>query len=80
MVTRNSRYGWMTVGGLLCLFALVLTCKVRDGNRAHARSAPLVPVASESSEPPRAMPDIGVALPDVAPLAPKADGPALSAS
>ncbi len=67
MVTRNSRYAWMTLGGLLCLFGLAMACKLRDGNRAMARSAPLVPVAGETSEPPRAMPSIGSALPDLSP-------------
>ena len=73
MVTRNSRYAWMTLGGLLCLFGLAMACKLRDGNRAMARSAPLVPVAGETSEPPRAMPSIGTALPDLVPPAPTTD-------
>ena len=67
MVTRNPRYGWMTVGGLLCLFALVLTCKVPRRQPCQARSAPLVPVANETPEPPRAMPQIESVLPDLAP-------------
>ena len=70
MVTRNSRYAWMTFGGLLCLFGIAMACKLRDGNRAMARSGPLLPVASETSEPPRAMPSVGTALPDLAPLTP----------
>ena len=108
MVTRNSRYAWMTVGGLLCVFGLALVCRARDGNRAQARSEPLVPVASETAEPPatlqnkfgpvqetvptlvplqrggvelvpergtaeppRVMPPLGTALPDLAPVAAK---------
>ena len=52
MVTRNSRYAWMTLGGLLCVFGLTMACKLRDGNRAHAQNPPLVPVAGETVESP----------------------------
>ena len=67
MVTRNSRYAWMTLGGVLCLFGLALACKLRDGNRAHAQSVPPAPVASDLVEPPRIMPDIGISLPAITP-------------
>ncbi len=42
MVTRKTQYGWMATGGLLCLFALVLACKLRDGPRAAAQGDPLL--------------------------------------
>lgn len=35
-MNRRSQMGWMTLGGLLCLFGVVLACKLRDGNRALA--------------------------------------------
>ncbi|HEY7159107.1 MAG TPA: hypothetical protein VH575_34505, partial [Gemmataceae bacterium] len=38
MLTRKTQYAWMAVGGLICLFGLVLACKLRDGNRAIAQS------------------------------------------
>jgi MraZ protein len=40
MVTRKTQYGWMAAGGLICLFALVLACKLRDGARAAAQAGP----------------------------------------
>jgi MraZ protein len=42
----------MTLGSLLCVFGLTMACKLRDGNRAHAQSAPLPPVAGGTAEPP----------------------------
>ncbi len=36
MVTRKTQYGWMALGGLVCLFGVVLCCKVYEGNRALA--------------------------------------------
>jgi MraZ protein len=36
MLTRKTQYGWMALGGLLCLFGVVLTCKLQEGNRALA--------------------------------------------
>src|SRR5437879_6011 len=43
MVTRTSRYGWLALGGLLCLFGAVFVCKVRDGNRALAQASAAAP-------------------------------------
>lgn len=70
MATHRSRYGWMALGGLLCLFGLVLVCKLRDGNRALAQSEPTVPQAvvpipepPKAEEPPRAMPPVNPATP-----------------
>ncbi len=40
MVTRKTQYGWMATGGLICLFAIFLACKLRDGPRAVARGEP----------------------------------------
>jgi MraZ protein len=37
MLTRKTQYAWMSLGGMICLFALVLACKLRDGNRAIAQ-------------------------------------------
>ena len=49
MLTRKTQYAWMAVGGLICLFGLVLACKLRDGNRAIAQDdksvLPLPPLA-----------------------------------
>src|SRR5947209_16218030 len=41
MVTRKTQYRWMATGGMLCLFAVVFACKVRDGNKANAQADPL---------------------------------------
>lgn len=51
MTTRRSHYGWMALGGLLCLFGVVLTCKLRDGNRAFARTDFVGPVAEQKADP-----------------------------
>src|SRR5689334_6884577 len=40
MVTRKTQYGWMATGGLICLFAVVLACKLREGNKAIAQAEP----------------------------------------
>jgi MraZ protein len=50
MLTRKTQYGWMALGGLICLFGLVLACKLRDGNKAVAqadRSAMDVPTKED---------------------------------
>lgn len=46
MVTRRTKYGWMMLGGLLGLFALVFACKLRDGNRAYGQGPPPAPPAA----------------------------------
>jgi MraZ protein len=38
MLMRKTQYAWMAVGGLICLFSLVLACKLRDGNKAIAQA------------------------------------------
>jgi MraZ protein len=38
MLTRKTQYAWMALGGLICLFGLVLVCKLRDGNKAIAQA------------------------------------------
>src|SRR5436190_2152741 len=64
MVTRKSHYGWMLLGGLLCLFVLALLCKLRDGNRALAQSEPATPpAASQQPEPPEAATPPAAGLP-----------------
>lgn len=50
-MNRKSHYGWMALGGFLCLFGLVLACKLRDGNRALAQSEPPPPPAVTKIEP-----------------------------
>src|SRR5579871_5204261 len=46
MLTRKTQYAWMSLGGLICLFCLVLACKLRDGNRANAQPEELPPPTS----------------------------------
>jgi MraZ protein len=38
MLTRKTQYAWMALGGMICLFGLVLACKLRDGNKAIAQA------------------------------------------
>jgi MraZ protein len=52
MLTRKTQYAWMAVGGLICLFGLVLACKLRDGNRAIAQSDKTSPPLPPVTEPP----------------------------
>jgi hypothetical protein len=52
MLTRKTQYAWMSLGGLICLFCLVLACKLRDGNRANAQPEelpPPIPARKEAS-------------------------------
>src|SRR4051795_5205672 len=59
-MTHQSRYGWMALGGLLCLFGVVLACKIRDGNRALAQAdsgGPALPDKVEMAAPPRETPE-----------------------
>jgi MraZ protein len=51
MLTRKTQYAWMSLGGLICLFCLVLACKLRDGNRANAQpeELPPTPLKKETS-------------------------------
>lgn len=55
MLTRKTQYAWMALGGLICLFGLVLASKLRDGNKAIAQPepspAPKVKNASEWGNP-----------------------------
>lgn len=52
MLTRKTQYAWMALGGLICLFGLVLACKLRDGNRASAQPEPLpLPAITEKEKP-----------------------------
>jgi MraZ protein len=54
MVTRKTQYAWMAMGGLLCLFVMVLACKLRDGNRAIAQgdNPPTVRDSDDMKAPP----------------------------
>ena len=78
MVTR-TKCGWMALGGLLVLFGIVLTCKLRDGSRILAQSEPADSVLSDlkaddlktTAEPPLASADAApLALPVGKPLVP----------
>ncbi len=52
MLTRKTQYAWMSLGGLICLFTLVLACKLRDGNKASAQPEPLpLPALTEKDKP-----------------------------
>jgi MraZ protein len=49
MVIRKTQYGWMATGSLVCLFAMILACKLRDGTRAAAQGEPAP--AAKAAEP-----------------------------
>src|SRR6516164_32847 len=51
MLTRKTQYGWMALGGLLCLFGVVLTCKLTEGNCALARDGAPPAAENKSAEP-----------------------------
>jgi division/cell wall cluster transcriptional repressor MraZ len=79
MVTRKTQIGWMALGGLVCLFGVVLACKLRDGNKAVAQTGKEAKkeVAEASSPPPLAPSDpVPPPPPLVAPASEKkADNP-----
>src|SRR4051812_42100329 len=67
-MNRKTKYGWMALGGMLCLFGVVLACKARDGNRAVAQSEMGGPNKKEDklvplSERARELPPISESLP-----------------
>jgi MraZ protein len=62
MLTRKTQYAWMAMGGLICLFGLVLACKLRDGNKAIAQ-ADKPSLAKEDKEPPLSPPPAAKELP-----------------
>jgi MraZ protein len=49
MLSRKKQYGWMALGGLICLFALILACKLRDGNKAVAQTDKPAPAIEEKT-------------------------------
>jgi MraZ protein len=55
-VTRKSQYGWMVMGGILCLCGGVVALKVREGNPAIAQAEPPRPVADVGAAEPPALP------------------------
>lgn len=58
MLTRKTQYAWMAVGGMICLFGLVLACKLRDGNKAIAqddKNGTTPPPLMESPLPPASL-------------------------
>jgi MraZ protein len=78
-VTRKTQYGWMVVGGLLCLCGAVVALKLREGPRAVAQTeAPKPPAVKAVLEPPAPEPMVdksteprikiaaGIVLPDEA--------------
>src|SRR6185437_7020166 len=87
MLTRKTQYAWMALGGLICLFGLVLACKLRDGNKAIAQPEklelpPLLSASDEkqlSSPPPAMLPkptlDSAPPLPPVQMMAPELPPP-----
>src|SRR3954451_2466582 len=61
---RRTRYGWMALGGLVCLFAIVITCKLGSGNKARAEGPKLpeaTPMKDEKALPaaPAELPPLG---------------------
>jgi MraZ protein len=50
MLTRKTQYAWMALGGLICLFGLVLACKLRDGNRVVAQPQTAPPLLYELTD------------------------------
>ena len=58
-VTRKSQYGWMVVGGILCLCGGVVALKLREGNPAVAQSEPApAPMTAAADDPPPPPPDM----------------------
>jgi MraZ protein len=51
-VTRKSQYGWMVMGGILCLCGGVVALKVREGNPAVAQAESPRSRAEVPAEPP----------------------------
>ena len=43
MLTRKTQYGWIVVGGILCLCGGVVALKVREGNPVVAQGEPAPP-------------------------------------
>lgn len=53
-MTRKSQYGWMVVGGILCLCGGVVALKLREGNPAIAQTEPApAPMTAAADDPPR---------------------------
>src|SRR5262249_58023013 len=88
MVSRKTQLAWMAAGGALCLFTVVLSFKVREGNRCSASgesaALPVVPVpppppdkAPEHSKPEEFKPDdkAPAEKPDMKPLPPEQGNP-----
>ncbi len=52
-MTRKSQYGWMVVGGILCLCGGVVALKLKEGNPAVAQSEPPpAPITAAADDPP----------------------------
>ena len=45
MVSRKTQLAWMAAGGILSLFTIVISCKVREGNRCAAEGDKVTPIA-----------------------------------
>jgi MraZ protein len=59
MLTRKTQYGWMALGGLVCLFGVVLTYKLHEGNRALAADETKAAEQKAETLPPPAASDKG---------------------
>lgn len=67
-MNRRARYGWMALGGLMCLFGVVAMCKWRDSSRAYAQAGPILPPVHAKSDEPRPLPPVAAeALPRIPP-------------
>ena len=71
MVSRKTQMAWMAAGGVLCLFTVVISCKVREGNRCAAEIdkppiavVPVTPYANPTELKPLA-PESGTPLPPI---------------
>ncbi len=70
MPMQKTQYAWMSLGGLICLFCLVLACKIRDGNRANAQPELPEPPPVKKETPPSIF-----TLPPTLPVKSKTEGP-----
>jgi MraZ protein len=76
MQSRKTPYGWMALGGLLCLLGFGLACKMRDGSQARAQ-VETPPATGDAQIPVVPLPEAGDDKPTTKPkeerLAPTTD-------
>ncbi len=77
MAISKTQCGWMALGGMLCLFGVVLTCQWKESNRALAQTDDnvVIPVGapvpvSEKLPPPEAGPELKPPMKEVAESSP----------